>query len=210
MADFHAMGTSAAHRVHSGGDPLVAYAKVCDLLNLASLGCCGSTLDAQLRVQTGAGLSRYQAIPEAFVSVEVPPHAAAAVQRVLGPLRIGRDSISPARDGGCYVLMDLRPEVVTAFGQLPPLPAELTLRQRAIRHDLPQTLLPVVGRDTGEMFWRVCWPGEHDRSGIMLAFNESGSDHSVYVHHHPARAEEAAAIAAKAGLRILDSALTNR
>ena len=194
------MGNSAVYRIHTGDDVREAYDMAQRLLALAETACdCRPGIVAEARTGTHAALDRYLAVEGATVALSVP---ADLVPAALAALRL--------RAGSRYPSTDLRPDVITALRRLPPMTADISSGERPLPSELAEVFLAVVGRDRASISWDVCWPGNHNRSGVQLGINGEQmwhpappAGHSLYVHVAPEEPEQAHDLAAAVGGRVL-------
>ncbi len=207
------MGNSVTWRVFGSPEVGLAWAAASALLERRRTGCCPSHLDFYAQgLSTATDLDRFLAIPGASASFDVPLEQWPAIAASVNDLRRDRDWATYYRDSGkIHLSLELTPALISAFRGLPNFVADISTPYLDITNANAELFLSVAEDAQAELAWRLCWPREHDRGGLQLALNgypiwgnEGFPGHSVFLHYHGGKPEEAAELARSAGFAVLD------
>jgi hypothetical protein len=196
MTDTSAVSNSCAYPIARTGRKDEAYQIAQRLLNLVDVP--GGHVDLRAITDTHSGLPRYvAALPAAVLCVEIPGTLAERARDLLIP-HIPPESIGPWGDGLNVILRADQAPSPDLLSQLPPLQAEVDLRDEPIQATDPAPWLDLTGADRASIMWRLGgWPAlpdlglsaQHKHARVQLTINgrdidelRPAPDHTVYVH----------------------------
>lgn len=183
------MGNSTVWRIHTTDDLDDAFAMAQRLFAQRLADNCPQDVSAQVDLDSHAGLDRFLAVGDCWLSATVPVEHTEQMHAVLCPLLPDGDRPRRRSDQPWSLGTRLTEPVVAALLQLPPVKAEIYVPEVAVPSDLPERVIALIGTEQASISWDVCWPGQHDRCGFELTSNglelwhpDTPPGHSVYVH----------------------------